>query len=178
MVDDGGQLYTIERISAGILMLVTAYLVISSTTVLTPQDVHITDVQLEQLGNDALAMLDTRDYYDDPRSPLQEYIFQNDTINKEYFAENFTLYCNSTTNAVKKDKLRFNATIHYINSMNKVSSYVYYKPDDYDYYRENAVKVSRWIYLEKGPLNDYPSDIRTGPNDPKMVLMEVLLWRA
>ena len=58
MVNDRGQIYTIEGITAGIIMIVTAYLVLSTTTIFTPGDVHITDMQLEQTGNDALAMLD------------------------------------------------------------------------------------------------------------------------
>ena len=45
MVNDHGQLYTIEGITAGIIMLVTAYLVLVATAVFTPGDVHITDMQ-------------------------------------------------------------------------------------------------------------------------------------
>lgn len=168
MVNDAAQLYTIEGISAGVLMVVTAYLVVSSTTVLTPQDVHITDVQLEQLGNDVLAMMDTRYSYDDPRSPLQEYVLYDDTTS---FEQTFLLYCNSTPLSTM-DNLRFNATIHFINSANELSAYTYYEPAEYDYYRENAVKVSRWIYLDGKPPNS-PLD-----NEPQIVLVEVLLWRA
>jgi len=171
MVNDSGQLYTIEGISAGLLMIVTAYLVVSSTTVLTPQDVHITDVQLEQLGNDALAMMDTRNTYTGPRSPLQDYVFYDDSTNKSNFEQQFLLYCNSTPFG-RMDDLRFNATIHYINNANEQSFYTYYEPPGYDYYRENAVKVSRWIYLEGKPPNSPVED------KPQIVLMEVLLWRA
>ena len=64
MVDDRAQLYTIEGVAAAFLMIVTAYLVVSSTTVITPQDVHIIDMQLEQLGNDALVVMDTPDTLD------------------------------------------------------------------------------------------------------------------
>ncbi|NYT07821.1 MAG: hypothetical protein GKC05_06165, partial [Methanomicrobiales archaeon] len=46
-MNDSGQLYTIEGLAAAVLMVVTAYLVISTTTILTPQDVHIIDMQLE-----------------------------------------------------------------------------------------------------------------------------------
>jgi len=174
MVDDSGQLYTIEGISAGLLMIVTAYLVVSSTTVLTPQDVHITDVQLEQLGNDALAMMDTRDSYEDERSPLQDYVLYDDSINKSNFEQQFLLYCNSTPFGAMDD-LRFNATIHfYKRSTEEQSSYTYYEPPGYDYYRENAVKVNRWIYLEEKPWNGHPN-MNSGE---QMVIMEVLLWRG
>ena len=61
MVNNAAQLYTIEGISAAVIMLVTAYIVLNSTTLFTPADTHVTDMQLEQLGNDALAMMDTTD---------------------------------------------------------------------------------------------------------------------
>jgi hypothetical protein len=172
MVNDSGQLYTIEGISAGLLMIVTAYLVVSSTTVLTPQDVHITDVQLEQLGNDALAMMDTRDSYEDERSPLQEYILNDDTTT---FTQAFLLYCNSSTSVTDMDNLRFKSTINYYNRITKEqANYTYHMPAGYDYYRENAVIVNRWVYLENKPPGA-PPDMDSGP---QIVLLEVLLWRV
>ena len=56
---EGGQLYTIEGIAAGLLMIMTAYLVVNATSVYTAGDTHISDMQLEQLGSDALKMMDT-----------------------------------------------------------------------------------------------------------------------
>ncbi len=46
MVNNSGQLFTIEGIAAGILMLTTAYLVLSTTSVYTPAETHISDMQL------------------------------------------------------------------------------------------------------------------------------------
>ena len=59
MVNNSARLYTIEGVAAAIIMVVTAYLVISTNTILTPQDTHIPDMQLEQLGHDALVIMDT-----------------------------------------------------------------------------------------------------------------------
>ena len=61
MVNDGGQLYTMEGVAAGLIMLLTVYIVISTTSIYTPGDTHIPDMQLEQLGSDVLAMMDTPD---------------------------------------------------------------------------------------------------------------------
>ncbi len=61
MVNDSGQLYTMEGIAAGLVMLLTAYLILSTTSIYTPGDTHIPDMQLEQLGSDVLAMMDTPD---------------------------------------------------------------------------------------------------------------------
>ena len=48
-----------EGIAAAILMVFTMYLVMSTATTYTPGDAHISDMQLEQLGNDALLMMST-----------------------------------------------------------------------------------------------------------------------
>ena len=52
MVREDGQLYTMEGIAAGLIMLLTTYLVLGSTSVYTPGDNHITDMKLEQVGSD------------------------------------------------------------------------------------------------------------------------------
>ena len=40
-------------------MIMTAYLVVNATSVYTAGDTHISDMQLEALGSDALKMMDT-----------------------------------------------------------------------------------------------------------------------
>lgn len=57
--NDSGQIFTIEGIIAGLIMLSTAFAVVSSVNIYSPGDAHITDMQLSSLGNDALLMLDT-----------------------------------------------------------------------------------------------------------------------
>jgi hypothetical protein len=59
MVREDAQLYTMEGIAAGLIMLLTTYLVLGSTSVYTPGDTHITDMQLEQVGSDILRVMDT-----------------------------------------------------------------------------------------------------------------------
>jgi len=72
MVTEEGQLYTIEGITAAILMVLTAYFILNSTSILTPGDTHISDMQLEQLGNDALKMMDTAKSFDATGSTIYE----------------------------------------------------------------------------------------------------------
>ena len=45
MVNSEGQLFTIEGIAACLIMLMTAYLVLNATSVYTPGDTHINDMQ-------------------------------------------------------------------------------------------------------------------------------------
>ncbi len=60
MKNSDGQLYTIEGFAAALIMITTAYLVVNATSVYTAGDTHISDMQLEALGSDALTMMGTR----------------------------------------------------------------------------------------------------------------------
>ena len=168
MVNDSGQLYTIEGVAAAVLMVVTAYLVISTTTILTPQDVHIIDMQLEQLGSDALAMMDTADSYGN-ESVLAQAVRNNDAV---LFDTTFLRYINASAIA-GPDNLAYDATIYYRNNTG-INSFTFTASP---YYRENAVMVSRWVYLPNFRYDHYPthSDMR---NETQSMLVEVLLWRV
>ena len=179
MVNDEGQIFTIEGVAAAILMVVTAYLVVSTTTVLTQQDVHIIDMQLQQLGNDALAMMDTPDAYGSP-SILTTAVRTNDGF---LFRENFLRYVNNTTNitAYGQDRLNYYANITYQNQSGGVVT-IPLDNGDYcgTYYREKAVKVSRWVYIPSFSPADglHQPDMPAGPlPENRTVLFEVLLWR-
>ena len=176
MVNDAGQIYTIEGIAAGVLMIVTAYLVVSTTTVLTPQDVHIIDMQLQQLGNDALAMMDTPDLYGSTSvrsySPLTVMVMD---YNHNAFGYQFLSYVNNTTNIAGTgyDRLNYYANISYLNDTFQIQTVPF---GGQPYYRENAVKVTRWVYL---PANSSPNIAYPGMRSDtnQSVLLEVLLWR-
>jgi hypothetical protein len=180
MVNDSGQIYTIEGVAAAILMVVTAYLAVSSTTVLTQQDVHIINMQLQQLGNDALAMMDTPDSYSTNVSNLSFMV--NGTLagnpveaanNITEFRNQFMGYLNATTNTGMENNLySYNATIYYRNVSDQVNS-LQFNESPFHYYHESAVMVSRWVYLP-GFDNTTHLDMRSGNQS---VLLEVLLWR-
>jgi len=170
MVDEHGQLYTIEGLASAILMMTTAYLVLSSTTILTPGETHITDLQLEQLGNDALAILDTPDNYGEV-SPLSNYIQTNDMTG---FQTTMRQYLNRKTTG--SDTIDFSASIFYVNDAGNTNEYRFIENEPY---RQNAVKVSRWVII-----GDAIKDNAGNPILPDMqvertriVLLEVLLWR-
>ncbi len=58
VVRDGATLYTIEGVAAALLMIATATIVFQAISIYTPGDTHIDDMLLEQLGADALAVMD------------------------------------------------------------------------------------------------------------------------
>ena len=176
MVNDQAQLYTIEGITAGIIMLVTAYLVLSTTTIFTPGDVHITDMQLEQTGNDALAMMDTPDNFNiteiRPNTTTLSYFIQQN--HPEMFGIMFNNSINSRSKPGSPDKIQFSANVSY----RKTGS-----PDILSYHfnksammtgRENSIRVTRLVIVNNTVQNpNIPLD-----NRRQAVLVEVMLWRG
>jgi len=175
MVNDSAQMFTIEGIAAGFLILFTTYIAISTTTVLIPGDTHIADLQLTQLGTDALAAMDTikdTSAVANGQSDLQKYIMNNDMNN---FHKDLDDYLNTLPGTDNKDRIKFSAKYYYRNDdpINKIAEYVF---DDTDtYYHENSVTVTRWVYLRDTPVSNPPGMRDSG--EPKVVLLEVLLWR-
>jgi hypothetical protein len=167
MVKDGGQLYTIEGVAAALIMLTTAYLVVGATAVYTPGDAHISDMQLEILGSDALKMMDTPANFTDAKSPLRQIIETDD-------GPRFWMLFNNTVN---------NKTGSFPDHVHFTANYTYRVPSDNSINSsfinasrnltggEHAVRVTKWVIVTK----------KLPPNAPsaqeRAVLMEVLLWR-
>jgi len=171
-VNSDGQLYTIEGVAASVLVLTTVYLVLSTTTVLTPGETHIYDMQLEQLGNDVLAVMDLNETWgvdDDnyPRSLLEQYIEDNDGAG---FGTHFLSLANQAS--LGDDDLKLNASITYRTATGIEMHYFY---GSHGYNRERAVKVTRWVNV-----NNTPGTIALPNMDlrEQTVLLEVLLWRG
>ena len=196
MVDrTGGQLYTIEGFAAALIMVVTAWIVLGTTSVYTPGDSHISDMQLEQLGNDALMVLDTpinATYTCIPpgctvgvnslsRSALQDFIENKDGNGPVLFNNMFLSYCNNRTDGTR-DRIQYNASIFYRKqtvppAMNETKTYLFYQSRNLTA-GDHAVRVTHWVLVDDDPVppawlpaTDYPD------SRPQAVLLEVLLWR-
>jgi hypothetical protein len=181
MVNNEGQLYTIEGIAAGIMMVVTAYIILSSTYILTPGDTHINDMQLEQLGNDVLKMMDTRDAYDSnalniydaKQSLLESYISSFNpnliTIDPDDPTPGFIQYFKQYSD---DPRLQLSANVYYRSGEEVKSKQFLPSPSDN---REHFVTVTRWVYIDP-PADAWLDDPGDDPG-PKTVLLEVSLWR-
>jgi len=172
MVNDAGQLYTMEGIAAGLIMLLAAYIVVSTTSIYTTGDTHIPDMQLEQLGSDALAMMDMPDSVEGG-SQLVGFIKagKGDDLQKAFLA-------NCTMRSGDPDSnLRAQVYLSYRRPNGSVNTTPISGEDESYTGRENAVRVTRWVQLTGNPsiLPRMPTDMRS---NPKAVLVEVLLWRA
>jgi hypothetical protein len=182
MVKDGAQLYTMEGIAAGLIMLLTTYLVLGSTSVYTPGDTHITDMQLEQVGSDILRVMDTplnlTGSLQLNRTDL-ELIVNSTNGNKFYgdFVQNYL--CNPNVVAEKIlvgcSDLRINASVWYVNSSGTLGSYLLPNPAAGPYIGSGpGVRVTHWIHTNAKPGGG-PAEMRS---EPQVVLVEVVLWKV
>lgn len=168
MVDDSAQLYTMEGIAAALIILVTAYLVVGTTSVYTPGDSHITDMQLEVLGNDVLTVMDTPVSGSVTESNLTKYI---DTWNYTGFNTEFGSLLNTKTTGT--DSLQFSANVSYrVGDDIKTASFT--QTQEMIGY-EQAVRVTRLVTISGKPSGS-PSDFRNVPQ--QVVMVEVLIWRS
>jgi len=181
MVSEYGQLYTIEGVAAAVLMVLTTYLVLSTTTIYTPADTHVIDMQLEQLGSDVLAMMDTPDP-GDTTSDLQKYLLSWDNSS---FRDTFLQYVNY--NAAGEDTERpidFNAYITYRDSTDTIQRQVFNLSPIFkgtslpiEVIASRPVTVTRWVYIEKDPPPEISTNLSDRRNANQTVLLEVILWR-
>jgi len=166
MVNADGQLYTIEGIAAGLMLLMTAYIVVNSTSVYTPGDTHISDMQLEVLGNDALTMMNTAPNGSAAETPLQTIV---ETGNAAAFSTLFLNTINSRAN-VEPDTIQFMANVTYVRPDNSVNSTPLSTSSRPFSGTEHAVHVSQWVVVD----NKIPD---SNVQRKRAELVEVLLWR-
>lgn len=172
MVNNHGQLYTIEGVAAAFLMILTTYIVLSTTTIYTPADTHVIDMQLEQLGTDALAMMDTADTWgggpDPYESTLESYIsdWTPDSFNFSYYPLINTLGDGS----LDSRPIHFTSKIYYRDSSDLIREYNFSQSGLLPGTR--PITVTRWVYLSDPPSEPPYMDLRA-----QAILLEVTLWR-
>jgi hypothetical protein len=170
---DGGQLYTIEGFAAALIMIITAFLVVNATSIYTAGDTHISDMQLEALGTDALKMMDVA-----PNSkistnfgtPLQQIIEAN-PVDSTMFNTTFSEIINQGT-FQNPNTIHYNATYtcRNINSDNSLTSNSITQNRNLTG-GEHTVRATKWVIIKDTNGNVCDRDTY------QAVLVEVLLWR-
>jgi hypothetical protein len=170
MVNADGQLYTIEGFAASLILLITAFLVVNSTSVYTPGDTHIADMQLEVTGSDGLNMMN---YVSNAspsgtvgKSPLQVMVENGDGAG---FVTNYTNIVNNKT-ASGKDRIQFMANVTYERPDTTINTSTPLGMTRNLTGGEHAVRVSQWVIVE----SRIPEDATVRK---RAELVEVLLWR-
>ena len=173
---DGGQLYTIEGFAAALIMLITAFLVLNATSVYTAGDTHISDMQLEALGTDALKMMGTPMNFTESangNSTLRTII---ETSDSDTFREQFLELVNITGTASRQD-IQFTASYTCRNTSPAANNAMETIPISYTRNitgGEHTVRATKWMIMDKTEVS--PSC--GSASDPyRAVLVEVLLWR-
>lgn len=175
MVGDSASLYTIEGLAAGLLMIATAAIVLQSVSVYTPGDTHIDDMLLEQLGADALAVLDMPV---EPGGETQLELLLNSGDGGAGFHDAFYPLLRERSFA-PDDPVQYNATISYrvvaddrVKQLAFTSSADHTASAPYTGY-DPAVRVTRWVHLDS--MHPFHPPV---PKREQMVLLEVILWRG
>jgi len=185
MVDADGQLFTIEGIAAALIMLATVFIVVNTTSVYTPGDTHVNDMQLDVIGSDALKMLNTPENGTVGKSPLVIMVESND---REGFNKSFTAILNNRSGA-QPDTIQFDADITYMvnfgpqkgtmNTTNFSNS-----PRGVLYGGEHAVHTSQWIIIDNwnatGSNNVFPEQCGSSSINcagKHAAVVDVYLWR-
>jgi hypothetical protein len=170
MVNSDGQLFTIEGIAAGLIMLIAVYIVVNTTSVYTPGDTHINDMQLEVIGSDALKMMNMPETGAVGKSPLVRMVETNDGA---AFFTSFNHILNNRTET-RANTIQFMANVSYMKDANTVNS-TFLGMSRPLTGGEHAVHISQWIIVENRKLDpDWSAAYSRGKH---AALVEVLLWR-
>jgi hypothetical protein len=163
---DGGQLYTIEGIAAALIMLINAYMVVNATSVYTAGDTHISDMQLEQMGSDALTMMATP--VDSDKNREGESTLRWILEDGGDFEVPFKKLVNSQGIGGPNRDIQFiaNYTCRYNNEIYS-DNFIASSGRDLTG-TEHPVRVTKWVIAEMGCEGYLPRN--------RAVLVEVLLW--
>jgi len=169
MVNSDGQLFTIEGIAAALIMLMSVYIVVNTTSVYTAGDTHINDMQLEVIGTDALKMMNIPENGSVGKSPLADIV---ETNNGTAF---YTLFNNTLNNwtETRANTIQFMANVSYVRTDMSINSTPLSMSRPL-FGGEHAVHISQWIIVNKASGSDILPDASPGKH---AALVEVLLWR-
>jgi hypothetical protein len=171
---EGGQLYTIEGVAAGLIMIMTAYLVVNATSVYTAGDTHINDMQLEVLGSDALKMMGT------PTNTTMNSI-DNSTLrtivesnNGNKFNATFFPLINNRTLQESDRFIQYTANFTCRDAGDNSMKTMFLSSSRNLTGGEHTVRVTKWVIVNK--IMNNPNFCGTNGVD-RAVLVEVLMWR-
>jgi hypothetical protein len=129
-------------------------------------------MQLEQLGNDALHMMNTPNTSaESGETPLAKIIRTNDT---EQFRQKFLWFCNTTTGGTY-DNIQFSADIYYRDNPTNSVNHYHISESRIPTGEEQTMRVTEWVQIDNtGGTGHMPIEVNTRV---QAVLVEVLLWR-
>ena len=136
MKDTDGQLYTIEGISAGLIMIMTAYLVVNATSVYTAGDTHISDMQLEVPWK---RCIENDGYSHELIHEFDRYQSAQDNHSKKRFRNLQNMFLNLTNNST-------GLSPDYLNKIGSTMDYVQFSASYTCRDRNNVTKMSPQLF--------------------------------
>jgi len=190
--DESGQLHTLEGLSAAVLMLATIFIVTQGTTYITPQTELSLDVQLMQLGHDALLVLDFEYPLDDIL--LKKYVLNwtgteanisstapdSIDVNSTQFGINGKNDLDHCLDELLPNHVIYNVDFVYFNDTTQMlnTSHIIMNGAPVD----NSVSVSQLVTLHRNDLNDAPPysywNGTIDESDVEVVEVRLILWYA
>jgi hypothetical protein len=186
MKNADGQLYTIEGFAAALIMLITAYLVLNATSVYTAGDTHISDMQLEATGSDALTMMGTNASLH-TMSPLEstlEYVIVHPNSGPNATFRTMFLSLINNRSGVSMDATAYNMSNSTMDYIQFTANYTCWDMttnttntnNPISYSRnltggEHTVRATKWVIVNQDVCGN------VNANKPRAVLVEVLMWR-
>jgi len=171
-MNDEAQLHTLEGLGAALLITATLLLIINFSVIATPQSEMQINVQLEQEGADALAVLDI---------PDSEVLAKNLT---EYVAAyNSTTTVNMTQSALPQldnqlsvllPNTVYKVDIAYVNSGNLIIAPVIIKGTPGD----NSIVTRRLVVLDNSTASVAGGDWNLNDDEIKVVEVRLTIWKV
>lgn len=184
--DKNAQLQTLEGLSSAVLLLATLFIITQGTTYLTPQTELSLDVQLMQLGNDALIILDTEHAVDGIL--LKRYVGNwsgaeanisssapaSIDVNSSQFGTNGQNDLNYSLSTILPENVFYNVDFVYFNGTDQKIMNVIMNGVPMD----NSVAVSQLVTLHKNDddLSNYWNNTISSVYDVQVVEVKLILW--
>lgn len=172
-----GQLFAMEGLIAAAVMITAAYLALGAVILPANADMHVSEMQLKQIGDDLLYMMDLPD--GNGGTGYLESVVYNASPNRgpvanaqacAAFNATFMNYLRKSTGAtINPDTLRYFAAIYCIDDMGEVIHLPFANYGD-NFGRNPSVCCARYVAADDwGLIGQSSSDT--------VVRLEVLLWR-
>ena len=172
-----GQLFAVEGLIAALIMITAAYLAFGAVIPQSNADMHVSELQLKQMGDDMLYIMDLPD--GNAGAGYLESVIYNTSPNRgssanaaarEGFNATFTNYLRKSTGAaVNQDTLRYSAAIYCVDDSGEVVKLPFVNYGE-NFGRNPAVCCARYVAADDwGLVGQSSSDTA--------VRLEVLIWR-
>ncbi|HML26510.1 MAG TPA: hypothetical protein PKC27_07455 [Methanomethylovorans sp.] len=170
-MDDKAQLQTLEGLGAALLITMTVLIITQSSTVMTPQNEMMLDVQLEQMSYDTLTLLDVAPSYAIGAN-LTECVSGWDM--KDATIGNSTLPLLDSELSLLLPGLLYNVNISYVLNGNLITNNTIL----HGYPTEDAAVARRTVMLTNSTVTAANGEWSLASDELQMVEVRLTVWQV